>query len=682
MKLLFLLLAFTLASPQKSARIVIDKSEPQSVVLAAQDLAGDVRKITGIELKTVRSSQPRKGDVFISTKEDGRWEAYSVGTDSKGVLRFTGSDVRGTMFAIYDFCENYLGIDPMWYWDQAIIPTRKSLEWDSVSIEQDSPTVKFRGWFINDEDFLTGWNNSGKVRHINYNHYNTVVNRKNMERVVEALVRGRYNMIIPGTLMWILSPDEKEILDLCAERGVFISMHHVEPMGVSAYSYEYYWGLQGKKYNFSYWSQPKEMEHLWKLSAEQWAKYPNVIWQIGLRGIGDRPMWYTDKNTPTSEQERAALISKAMQRQIEILDEVGVPRTNRYVTTTLWAEGSIFHNKGYLKIPEGTHIIFADNSPGWAWQEDFRSTPRRPEYGYGVYYHFQLIGMGPHLVSLVPAEKTYSMLKEAVDKGAGEYVMINVGNVREFSYNIDAGSKMLWNMSSFSAEKWQKEWISKHFSKDADKWMSCINAYHHALQIHPSNKIPAFLDGMLFHRSRYLIKDLTKELKEKKATDMVLEPYYNEYAPGKGWEKEGDAFWKSMSMNQLCPFKSRLTEYASVSAQTAAFKMVKERMELLYSGLDEAKKPFAYSVALYPATMMYCLSGWYTELLAMRECYDNGELKKALSHKAEAQKFIDDATSLENTYCTGKFEGWWSNCKKVNIKLWKQKLEELLLFSE
>ena len=119
--LLSLLSAFSLVQGDRTARIVVDPKENASVVLAAEDLRSDVRKITGKELRIVRSSRPKKGDVYISTVEDGRWEAYDVSA-SDGIMRVKGSDRRGTIFAIYDFCENYLGVDPLYWWNDAQLP--------------------------------------------------------------------------------------------------------------------------------------------------------------------------------------------------------------------------------------------------------------------------------------------------------------------------------------------------------------------------------------------------------------------------------------------------------------------------------------------------------------------------------------------------------------------------------
>ena len=40
------------------------------------------------------------------------------------------------------------------------------------------------------------------------------------------------------------------------------------------------------------------MENVWSFYVDKWAKYDNVVWQIGLRGLGDdRPIWQDDVPT-------------------------------------------------------------------------------------------------------------------------------------------------------------------------------------------------------------------------------------------------------------------------------------------------------------------------------------------------------------------------------------------------
>ena len=173
---------FTLVSPTVRARVVVGESEPGYVFRAAQDLTNDVKKITGTDLALVRGGTPRPGDMSIATRRGGapqtfagrpgphgdgapqtlagrpgphgggEWEAYEV-TVKDGVLSVAGSDARGTMFGIYDFIERCLKVDPLSFWNGTPYPKSDTLAWERVDIRQASPTFRFRGWFINDEDF-------------------------------------------------------------------------------------------------------------------------------------------------------------------------------------------------------------------------------------------------------------------------------------------------------------------------------------------------------------------------------------------------------------------------------------------------------------------------------------------------------------------------------------------------
>ena len=45
---------------------------------------------------------------------------------------------------------------------------------------------------------------------------------------------------------------------------------------------------------------PQLLEEVWEYYAEKWAEFENVVWQTGLRGKGDRPVWQND--VPTEEE--------------------------------------------------------------------------------------------------------------------------------------------------------------------------------------------------------------------------------------------------------------------------------------------------------------------------------------------------------------------------------------------
>jgi hypothetical protein len=95
---------------------------------------------------------------------ENRWESFISEVVDKplpGVdqaLVIAGSDLRGTIYGLYDVSEQ-IGVSPWWWF--ADIPARKAKGiWALSNIKkvQKEPSVKYRGIFINDEQpALTNW---------------------------------------------------------------------------------------------------------------------------------------------------------------------------------------------------------------------------------------------------------------------------------------------------------------------------------------------------------------------------------------------------------------------------------------------------------------------------------------------------------------------------------------------
>ena len=93
----------------------------------------------------------------------GKWEAFTsqvVNDPVPGTARalvIAGSDARGTIFGIYDVSEQ-IGVSPWYFWTDT--PPKVSKEHYVVAAKkvQGSPSVRYRGFFLNDEQpALTGW---------------------------------------------------------------------------------------------------------------------------------------------------------------------------------------------------------------------------------------------------------------------------------------------------------------------------------------------------------------------------------------------------------------------------------------------------------------------------------------------------------------------------------------------
>ncbi len=662
---------FTFVSGDQAVPITVAEGEPAFVRLAAEDLASDVAKITGHK-PAVLSGEPTAGAcVVIATRSGGARESYRVAAEN-GRLIIEGGDPRGTMFGVYAFAERYLKVDPLWFWSGREPAQRAELKWDGVALVSGSPAFRFRGWFINDEDLLTEWMESGGKRDIDYPYYKQVVNREAMRAVVEALVRSRFNLIIPASFIDILNPPERALVEECARRGVFVSQHHVEPMGVSAFSYFNYWKARGKDLKYSYFSQPDELCEVWRAYARKWADFPNVIWQLGLRGVADRPMWMADPGVPQSDADRGRIISEAMAEQVRILDAV-CPKEGRLMSTTLWAEGTVLNRQGHLAIPEGTIIVFADNSPGWKWQRDFFETPRNPQNTYGVYYHHALFGSGPHLAQVVPPHKTFELLQAAKGNGAAEYAIFNVSNVREFVLGIAATAAMTWRLDGTDPEAWLESWTAERFTVRQPEIAKAYRIYFNAYQIHDRQQVPFLMDGQMFHAGRSALAEISKKVKTR-ATGAGTEPEgirlpgasATAEEPG-GTVRAGDAFHAGLSDMHPVSLGRRET-LRRVAAQRTGF-----RLAALHAGAAVTRLPEAEAVTLrdnliYPASFMERASAWLEHVLLAAEALDVGDLSVCERELGRAETAFVEIPVLAEAYCHGPWREWYRGCTKLNIR--------------
>ncbi|HNX34069.1 MAG TPA: glycosyl hydrolase 115 family protein [Kiritimatiellia bacterium] len=671
---------FEWVTAERVAPIIVAAGEPEFVRLAAEDLASDVQKITGRKPEVRAGGAIPPGPcVTIATRAGGPWESYRADTAGERLV-IEGGDARGTMFGVYAFCERYLKVDPLYFWSGREPAKRAELRWDAVSLASGAPSFKYRGWFINDEDLLTEWKESAGERHIDYQFYNQVVNPGVMRAVVEALVRSGYNLIIPASFIDILNPAESAIVEECARRGVFVSQHHVEPMGVSAFSYFNYWKARGRDLKYSYFSHPAEVREVWRTYAQKWAACPNVIWQLGLRGAADRPMWLSDASVPQSDEERGRIISEAMAEQVRILDEV-CPGKPRRMSTTLWAEGSVLNQKGLLKIPEGTIIVFADNSPGWKWQRDFYETPRNPKNAYGVYYHHALIGCGPHLAQAVPPHKTCELLRAARERGAGEYAIFNVSNIREFVLGIGATAEMTWRMDGYDPDAWLDRWVGDRFSKRQAEIANAYRIYFNAYQLHDLQQVPFLLDGHMFSAGNKALSEMAKKIKEKRIGTGASAETMRPSGGGEAKAAAGDAFWDGLSDAMPKPLPRRET-LKRVVAEKAGFELALLHARTAAGALPEGEAAFLSDNLIYPCGIMRQTSAWLERLLAAHEALDLGDRPACARALREAGTAFEEVPRLAEEYCSGKWKEWYRGCKKLNVSATMKKTREVAELAE
>ncbi|GAB3261587.1 hypothetical protein GCM10027347_26700 [Larkinella harenae] len=683
--------SFTLVSPTAQASLVVSEKEPECVQLAVQDLVTDVQKITGKTLTVSHKLTDCSNCVLIGSQSvaesqkwlhrllpgadtlRGKWENYRV-LSSGNWLFLTGSDERGTMFAIYDFLEKQLGVDPFYFWTDREPAKQPTLRWEAVSIQQHTPTFRYRGWFINDEDLLTEWVNSGAARNIDYPYYKQVVDPSVMRHVVEALVRSRCNLIIPASFLDIRQPAEAALVKEAARRGVFVSMHHIEPMGVSAFTFFNYWNERGKKPLFSFYSSRKELEEVWRVYAQEWAKYPNVIWQIGLRGIGDRPMWMADPGIPQTDADRGRLISEAMQTQMNMIRAVD-KRKSIPITTTLWAEGSVLNAKGFLKIPDGVVQVFADNSPGWKWQADFRDTQRQPNTTYGIYYHHQLWSAGPHLAQGVPPAQTHTVIREAVQKGFTEYGIMNVSNIREFVLGTAATANMWYNFPSFDPDHFLTDWCQHHFGSAAPAAERAYRSYFDSFAMHDGRKVPFLLDGQSRSFGNALLNQLKKQITQPADYAADLR---------KTAKPTAESEWGQTSLGDAHPKEPDTTRFLEkIRLQHYSFLKAGEQIQQTAATMSADQQAFLQTNLLVSQQFMAALTGWLEALVLAKQAENKGNRAETIYYLKQASQQLSGVDAAKKLLpANEKWQHWYRGDRKMNLDTVKKLTAEVLALAE
>ena len=177
-----------LAGHDSSPSILIDNGDWAGVVRAANDLATDFGLVTGLNgtvsqttslaangnlvmpmivVGTIGKSKlietlVQEGKIDVAQTE-GQWEAFhtqlvmNVSSSIPQALVVAGSDKRGSIYGVYDISEQ-IGVSP-WYW-WADVPAQHQTNVYALNVTkmQASPTVKYRGLFLNDEQpALNNW---------------------------------------------------------------------------------------------------------------------------------------------------------------------------------------------------------------------------------------------------------------------------------------------------------------------------------------------------------------------------------------------------------------------------------------------------------------------------------------------------------------------------------------------
>ena len=136
-----------------AAAVTIATAEKQGGVrLAVEDLARDFEWVLGRRATIVNGAA---GTIIVRIDPAVQGpERYRIQIAEDRVT-ISGSDALGAIYGIYRFSQEFLGVDPYWFWKDVRPARRKEIVLEPRTIESKPFTFRYRGWFVNDEDLLT-----------------------------------------------------------------------------------------------------------------------------------------------------------------------------------------------------------------------------------------------------------------------------------------------------------------------------------------------------------------------------------------------------------------------------------------------------------------------------------------------------------------------------------------------
>ena len=601
----------------------------EAVRLAALDLQRDLRRLSG------RKGFPfsEDGDICIQIVP-GEPESYTVEVADR--VTITGGDALGAVYGIYAFENRCLNILPVHRLAEVFPPTVSRCELSACRFASGKRPVRWRGWFLNDEDLLSELVYSGGKRHIDYPFYGDVMDTAVLDMILETALRLEMNLIIPASFVDILNPDERKLVDAVCRRGLYVSQHHVEPVGVSYFAADAYIKKQGKEEAVSFIANRSRMEEVWKAYICAWAAYgKQVVWQLGLRGKGDQAVWMADPNAPMTDEARGALITDAIATQHRMIREcLG---TDFAATATLWNEGSVLYGKGYLRLPEGTIAIFADFGISQMFGEDFYSMPRLPGKAYGVYYHSAFWACGPHLCEGCRPEKMVWSLRDAYGLDSLHYAVLNVSNVRPVHYAAMVFAEVLQDPENADAHTITAGLDARLFG-EAGKGINALRGeYYDAFADFGREALRATAERWQFYYRSHEGAPFT----ENALTDGYLAFY-------------GKALLRG----------SQATQYPAPERARPALEESERKFAALWQTLCEIKptnEPYFQQHLKYQTRHMQLLTRWCLGVMDMLE----GRQGAKEAACASLEQLLEARTVLEQ----GEWKHWHRGDKKINIQL-------------
>lgn len=488
--------------PLDNASIVYDTHDAAVVGVAANLLADDINRATSHRPQVTTKPQAVGGSAIImgtlgqsplidelvkAGKVDadslkGKWESHiwqTVANPVPGIasaLVIVGSDRRGTAYGATDL-SRAIGVSP-WYW-WADVPVQKHAHLTATHglTVAPSPGVKYRGIFINDEDWgMRPW---AKKHDPSHN-----IGPETYGHIFELMLRLHLNYIWPA-----MHPGSAEFTTFprnaaCANKWAIVTgSSHCEPMLRN----NVYWPKSNGPWRYD--TNRQNIFNYWKWSAVNRGKYESV-WTLGIRGIHDSPM-----RGPKSLSARVNLLEEIIHDQQQLI--------HQYVSHKFGPPAECFvpykevlpiYNDG-MKVPDNVTLVWPDDNYGYMRRLSTEADRARSG-GSGVYYHFSYLG-GPRSYTWVESTSPgfiWEELHKAYVNNAKTLWVVNVGDLKPAELAIDFYSRLAWSPNAIGPEGqtvFLKDITSEMFGSAGPKVTALLDEYYRLA----AERKPEFIAG-------------------------------------------------------------------------------------------------------------------------------------------------------------------------------------------
>ena len=411
------------------------ESLPVVVQTALELLGRDVRNVLGDTLVQVsgraqinlRFAAPDR-DPLAQKKQAFRVSVY------EGRIYVTGSDPHGLAYGVLEI-SRLLGVSPWEWWADVTPHRRASFELPANFVTIQSPSVEYRGIFINDEDWgMMPWSSQ------NYEPEGGkgVIGPKTHARIFELMLRLRANLFWPAmhecTQPFFLTKGNRE---MAAKYGIYIGGSHCEPMACSTAGE---WPRRGTG-AYDYVNNAQKVKDFWSARLDEVKEQP-IVYTLGMRGVHDGKM----QGAKTLEEQRSVLQRVIGEQRQMLQEKVNEDLTQVPQVFIPYKEVQDIYDSG-LEVPEDVCLMWCDDNYGYI-KHFPTAEERNRKGGNGLYYHVSYWGR-PHdylwLATFCP-NLLRQQLTTAYRQGIQRMWVLNVGDIKPAEYQIELFCDLAWNV--------------------------------------------------------------------------------------------------------------------------------------------------------------------------------------------------------------------------------------------